>query len=104
MISNTSFSGCLEFVSESKVPPSTGIDVSPPKHATSLILPSLGVMFRIPTALHLLVAHIDDITWPIAVCNDTYKFAANPYSIWQEFAVNKLKVTSHPETARKLHA
>jgi len=29
-------------------------------------------MLRVPTALHLLVACIDDITMPIATCNDTY--------------------------------
>ena len=101
----SSFLGCLEFVSESNVPPSAGIDVCPPMHAISLILPSLGVMRRIPTALHLLVAHIDDITRPIAICNDTYKFAANLYTILQEFVVdNKVIVTSHPEAASKLHA
>ena len=95
MVSNTSFSGCLEFVSESRVPPS--LDVCPSRHIISLILPSLGVMLRIPTALHLPVAHIDDITRLIAICNNTYKFAAYPYSILQEFTVNnKVMVTSHP--------
>jgi len=39
-------------------------------------------MFKIPTILHLPVAQIDDITRPIAIGNDTYKFAANSYSIW----------------------
>ena len=79
-VSNTSFSGCLEFVSESHVPPS--LDVCPSRHVTSLILPSLGVMPKIPTALHLPVAHIDDITRLIAIYNDTYKFAAYPNSIF----------------------
>jgi len=88
-------------VSESNVPPSVVIDVCPPRHVIYIFLPSLGVMLRIPTALHLLVAHIDDITWPIAVCNDTYKFAANPYSIWQEFAVdNDVMVTNLQLTIR----
>jgi len=31
--------------------------------------------------MHLHIAHIDDITRPIVICNDTYKFAAYPYSI-----------------------
>jgi len=31
-----------------------------------------------PTTLHLLVTYIDDITKPIAICNDTHKFAAYP--------------------------
>jgi len=106
MISSvSSFSDCLEFVSESNVPPSVGIDVCPPRHVISLILPSLGVMLRIPTALHLFVAHIDDITRPIAICNDTYKFTTNLYSIWQEFAVdNKVMITNHLETVKKLNA
>ena len=76
-----------------------------PRNVISLILPSLGVMLRIPIEFHLPVAHIDDITRSIAICNDAYKFAANPYSILQEFAVdNKAIVTSHHEAARKLHA
>ena len=59
MISSvSSFSGCLEFVPESNVPPSAGINVCPPRHVISLILSLLGVMPRIPTALHLHVAHI----------------------------------------------
>jgi len=52
----------------------------------------------------LLVAHIDDITRPIEICNDTDKFDAYPYSIWHEFSVNnKVMVMSLPETVRKLH-
>ena len=62
-------------------------------------------MLRVPTVLHFPVAHIDDITSPIAICNDAYKFVANLYSILQEFAVDsKVMVTSHPEIVRKLHA
>jgi len=79
MVSSTSFLGCLEFVFESRVPPS--LDVCPFRHVISLILSSLGVMPRIPTALHLSVAHIDDITRLIVICNDTYKFTAYTYSI-----------------------
>jgi len=106
MVSSTSsFSGCLEFMSESNVPLSAGLDVCSHRHVISLILLSLGVMFKIPNALHLLVAHIDDITRSIIICNDNYKFAANIYSILQEFAFdNKVIVTSHPEAVSKLHA
>ena len=58
-----------------------------------------------PTALHLPVAHIDNITRPIAICNETYKFVAYQYSISQEFTVdNNVMVTSHPKAVRKLHA
>ena len=106
MVSSASSSfSCLEFVSESNVPSSAGLDVCPPRHVISLILPSLRVMPRIPIALHLPVVHIDDITRLIAICNNAYKFAANPYSILQKFAVyNKAMITSHPEVKRKLHA
>jgi len=48
--SASSFFDCLEFVSESNVPPSAGLDVCPHKHVISLILPSFGVMPRIPIA------------------------------------------------------
>ena len=76
-----------------------------PKRPISLILSSLGVMLRVSTALHLPVAHIDDIIRPIAICNDTYKFNAHPYNILQEFTVgSKVMITSHPEVVRKLHA
>jgi len=46
-------------------------------------------MLRIPTALYLPVAHIDDITRSIAIYNDAYKFTANPYNILQEYIVDK---------------
>jgi len=95
----------LEFVSESNVPPSAGLDVCPLRYHINLILPSLGVMLRVSTAIYLPVAYIDDITSPIAIYNDTYKFAAYSYSILQEFTVDsKLMVMSHPEAVRKLHA
>ena len=62
-------------------------------------------MPRVLTALHLTVAHIDYITRPIAIYNDTYKFATYTYSTSQKFAVdNKVMVTSHLEVVRKLHA
>ena len=58
-----------------------------------------------PITLHLPVAYIDDITRPIAICNNTHKFAAYPYSTLQEFAVdNTVMVTSHCEAVRKLPA
>ena len=51
-------------------------------------------MPRVPIVLHFPVAHIDDVTKPKVICNDTYKFVAYPYSILQEFAVdNKVMVT-----------
>ena len=79
-------------MSESRVPLS--LDVCPSRHIISLILPSLGVMLRKPTALHLPVAHIDDITRLIAIYNNTCKFAAYPYSILQESTVdNRVMVT-----------
>ena len=71
----------LVFVYESNIPPSAGLDVCPLKHPRYIFFSFLGIMLRAPTALHLLVAHIDDITKPIAICNDAYKFVAYPYSI-----------------------
>ena len=92
-------------MSESNVPPFVRLDVCPPRHVISLILPSLRVMPRIPIALHLPVAYINNIIRSIAICNYAYKFVANSHSILQEFAVkNKAIVTSHSEVARKLHA
>jgi len=62
-------------------------------------------MLKVSTALNSPVAHIDDITRPITIYNDTYKYVAYPYSILQEFIVdNKVMVTSHPEAVKKLHA
>jgi len=104
MLSNASFFGCLEFVSESNVPPSVGLDVCPSRRSIYLILLSLGVMPRVTTAFHLPVAYIDDIIRLIAICNDIYKFAACSYNILQEFVVgSKVIVPSHPKTVRKLH-
>ena len=68
-------------MSESNASSSAGLDVCP-RHVISLILPSLGVMHRIPTALHLPFAYIDDITTRlIAIYNDACKFTACSYSI-----------------------
>ena len=80
MVSNiSSFTDRLEFIPESSISLAE-FDVCHPRHHISLILSSLGVMPRVPTALHLPVAHID-ITGQITICNDTYKFAAHPYNI-----------------------
>jgi len=50
------------------------------------------------------VAHDDNLTRQIAICNDSYKFTAFLYNILQEFTIdNKVIVTSHSETVRKLH-
>jgi len=38
-------------------------------------------MSRVLITLHLHVTYIDNITRPIAICNETYKFAAYPYNI-----------------------
>ena len=57
------------------------------------------------TVLYSHVACIDDITRPIAICNDTYKFAVYSYSILQEFTVDsKVMVTDRSETVKKLNA
>jgi len=105
MVSNIcSFSGCLEFVSESNIFSSAGLDVCHFRHPRYIIFSSLGIMLRVPTALHLPVTHIDDINRPIVIYNDIYKFVIYSYSIWQKFAVdNKVMVTSHSEAVRKLH-
>jgi len=81
-------------VYESNIPQFARLDVCPPRHPRYICFPSLRIMPKVPTALHLLFAHIDDMNRPIAICNDTYKFVAYPYSILQEFAVdNKVMVT-----------
>jgi len=85
MISSTSsFFGCLEFLSESNVPPSVppsaGLDVCPPKHAISLILPSLGVMPRIP--LHCIyLLHI------LMISLGRQQFAMTPTSLLQTHSI-----------------
>ena len=67
MVSSASFTGRLEFIPESNS--LAEFDVCHPKYLISLILSLLGVMSRVSTALHLSVAHIDDITRLIAICN-----------------------------------
>ena len=74
------------------------------RHLIYLIISSLGVMPRVPTGMHLLVAYIDNITKSIAICNYTYKFVTYPYNTLQEFAVDNMVIfSSHPEDVRKLH-
>jgi len=81
MVSNASFFGCMEFVSESNIPPSEGLDVCPPRHPRYIIFPSLGIITRVFIVLHLSVAHVDDIAKSIVICNGTYKLVAHSYSI-----------------------
>jgi len=89
MVSSASFfSGCLEFVSESNIPPFARLNVCPPRQPKHIIFSSFRIMPKVPTALNLHVAYIDDITRPIVICNDTYKFATYPYSTLQEFAID----------------
>jgi len=62
IVSSASFSDCLEFVSESNIPPSAKLDVCPPRHPRYIIFSFLGIMPRVSTELHLHVVHINDIT------------------------------------------
>jgi len=88
-------------MSEFNILPCLGLDVCSPKQLRYILFLYLGIMLRVLTALHLPVAHIDDITRPIVICNDTYKFTAYAYNILQKFVVdNKVMVTSHPEAVR----
>jgi len=92
----------LEFVSKSNIPASAGLDVCPLRQPKYIISPYIGIMSRMPTALHLPIAQIDDTTRPIVICNDTHKFVTYTYSTLQEFTVdNKVMVTSHPEDMRR---
>ena len=99
-----SFTDHLGFIPESSLSLAE-FDVCHSKHHIYLILSSLGVLLRMPTALHLPVVHNDNITRLKEIYNDTDKLVAYSYSILQKFAVdNKVVVTSHPEAVRKLHA
>jgi len=101
--SASSFIDCLEFIPESNLS-LTGFDMCFPRYLIYLIFPSLRVMLRVSTVLHLLIARDDNITRHIAVYNDNYKFTAYSYSILQKFTIdNNVIVTSHSETVRKLH-
>ena len=71
MISHVSFfTGYLEFVPKSSIPPLEGLDMCHPRHLIYLLFPSLGVMLRVSTTLHLPVAH--DITRQLANCDENY--------------------------------
>ena len=72
----SSFIGCLEFVPKSSIPPLEWLEVCPPRHHVYIICASIRVMPRVSTALHLFVAHDDNLTRQIAICNDNYKFVA----------------------------
>jgi len=84
---------------------SMGLDVCPPRHLRYIIF----FIFRnyALSAYYTAFAsciYIDDITRPIAICNDTYKFAVYTYSNLQEFEVDsKGMVASHHEAVRKWH-
>ena len=100
--SASSFTGCLDFISESSLP-LTGFDVCHLRYPICVIFSSLGVMLRMPTTLHLLVAH-DNITRQLANCNENYKFFVYSYSMLQEFIVdNEVIVISRPKIVRKSH-
>ena len=76
-----------------------------PRHLIYLFFPSPGVMLKAPTALHLPVAHDDDITRQLAKCDENYKFSIYPYSMLQKFAVDsEVIVMSYSEIVRKSHA
>jgi len=61
-------------VSKSSIPSLEGLDVCHSRHHIYLFFSSLRVMRRIPTALHLHVAHDDDISRQLANCDVKYKF------------------------------
>jgi len=69
--SASSFTGCWEFLRESSLP-LAGFDLCHPRHSIYLIFSSLGVMPRVPTALHLPVTH--DIIKKLANCKETINF------------------------------
>ena len=69
------------------------------------LFPILRVVPRVPTVLHLSVAHEDDITRQLANHDGNYKFSIYLYSMLQEFTVDsEVIVTSHPEIVRRSHA
>ena len=80
MIYSASFACRLEFIPESNLSLAK-FDVYHPRYPIYLILPSLRVIPRVSTALHLSVVYINDITRLIAIYNNTYKFVTNTYNI-----------------------
>jgi len=104
VFSASSFTGCLEFISEYSLS-LAGFDVCYPRHPIYLFFSSLEVMPRVSTTLHLPIANDDDITKQLANCDENYKFYVYLYSMLQEFAVeSEVIVTSHSEIVRKSHA
>jgi len=102
MVFNASFFWLLGVCVWVQYTPSARLDVCPLRQPKYILFSSLGIMPRVSTTLNLPIAHID--TRPIAICTDTYKFVAYPYSIWQKFTIdNKVMVTSHFRAVRKLH-
>ena len=71
VISSTfSITGSLKFIPESNLS-LAGFDVCYPRHPIYLFFPSLGVIIRVLTALHLYIAHDDDITRHLAIAMKT---------------------------------
>ena len=102
--SASSFTDCLELIPESSLPLAR-LNVCHPRYHIYLLFLSLRVIPRVPTALHLHVAHDNDFTTKLVNCNENYKLYAYPYSKLQEFAVDsEVIVTSHPKIVRKSHA
>jgi len=55
-------------------------------------------------ALHLSATYDNDITKPIVIYNENYKFATYLYNILKKFTLdNKIIVTSHSETVKKFY-
>ena len=79
-------------------------DVCYSRHSIYPIFSSLCVIPRVLTALHLLIAHDDDITRQLVNCDDKYKFSVYPYSMLQKFAIDsELIIMSHLGIVRKSH-
>ena len=70
-----SYTSCLEFVSKSSIPSLEVSDVYHPRHPIYLFFSLLGVISRIPTALHVSGAHDDDIIRQLANYDENYKFS-----------------------------
>jgi len=61
-------------------------------------------MRRVPTVLHLLIAH-DDIIKQLANYSENYKFFVYACSMLQKYAIGcEVIVTSHPEIVSKSSA
>ena len=64
-------------------------DVRPPRKLIYLFFLSLRVLLIELVASHLPEMH-DEAHKQITICNDTYKYAAYPHSILQEFVVKNV--------------